>query len=623
MLKQIIAVGLIVTALQANSTEQEVFDHLRRRGQTEFDVMTKKYGCHSGGDWKNTIGHVFARIMKASGRTDNLTLCVIKREGFNAGAIVSGQFVIHADALTVFGNVAKQHSQNDPVKEQAIRELLLAGIAGHELAHYYNQHAFKKYQKIFAVKKSDSETEKFLSQLAYSREMEFDADRSGHMLLQAAGFNADLAMTLAFEIMRSLDPQGSNKHHFLETHPNVRERLAQFNSQNQDWYRETAELEKAFADVNSGVNLSKANAAVAKASVKYPENLFLLQVLAVGRHKRWLDTVALKDQKLRVILDTPAFTDQMLESKRGSRGAKKIPGDSALYHAATREYAKLAAAGMSAPVKANYAVLLAYSDDENDIKHAEEYARAAAKESPQSAQTINNLAVTLFISGKEKEAVQLLADVSKVIEQMYREAKAEEFSSWVRIMSENQLVDKGYIVPNMTVILNYALALSYTNKKDESKSVALQYLELYDNNSTWARRLAKLNDSEDKVAKKVERNYIAVNGVKVGSGVADLVEKWKSEKKIGKGSAEGEVWLYPEIMTKVYVDALITRIDLSGDKAPRLPGGAGIGSTRVALEKLLGQPSSLRNGYYVYNGAQPAAVLYQNGKAAEIVLLMG
>lgn len=628
MFKLTLAALIAATSLNAASTDQEVFDHLHRRGQVEFQRLTKQYGCLSGGDWKDTINRVFTRIMRASGRPDNMTLCVIKAPGFNAGALSSGQFIIHEDALQVFSLVAKQNSQNDPAKEALIREALLAGIAGHELAHYYNQHSFKKYQKVFSAKASASDQEKFFGNLEYSREMEFDADRSGHMLLQTAGYNADLAMTLAFEVMKALDDQRKSQgekdqHHFLLTHPNTRERLAQFNTQNKDWYRETAELEKAFADINSGVSLNKANSLLVKACAKYPENMILRQVLAVGRHKRWLDTVSLKEQKLRVILDVPAFTDQVLESKRGSRGAKQIPGDASLYYAAKKEYAKLSEQGMPATVSSNYATLLAYSDDEADVKKALELATAAAKENPQSAQTINNLALTLFVAGKETDALAVLAEVSTSVEKLYRQMKGDEATAISRMMTQNQLVDKGYVTPNMTIVLNYSLALQQTGKKPEAKSVALQYLELYDNNSVWAKRLAKLNDAEDKLAKKTERNFVDVGGIKIGSSVGDLVEKWKQRKNVTASNAEAETWIYPDIMTRVYVDGAVIRIDLAGEKAPKFANGLGVGSTRVALEKIFGQPTSLRDGYYCYNGAQPAAVLYQNGKAVEIVLLPG
>ena len=218
MMKLCTAALLTAFSLHAAAGDQEVLDHLQRRSQVVFSELTRKYGCSTGGDWKDTIQKIFTRIIKASGRNDDVSVCVIKKPGFNAGALISGKFIIHADALATLGSVAKHVAKDNAAQEQALREILLAGIVGHELAHFYNQHSYKSYQKLHSVKASATEKDQIFTSLSFSRELEFDADRTGHMLLQTAGYDADKAMVLAFEVMKAIDDQhkaqgGSGTHH--------------------------------------------------------------------------------------------------------------------------------------------------------------------------------------------------------------------------------------------------------------------------------------------------------------------------------------------------------------------------------------------------------------------------
>lgn len=616
---------LPLSLLQATTaTDQEVYDHLYRRAQVAFTALTKQFGCTDGGDWKPVIGKVFTRVMRASGRTDNISVCVVKRPGFNAGALLSGQFIIHEDALATLGAVAKGAAKADAAREQMIREILLAGIIGHELAHFYNQHALRSYQKMHSLKPGGSDEEVLFTRRSFSREQEFDADRTGYMLLQAAGYDPDLSMVNAFTVMKLLEDKrvssgGDGQHYYLSTHPSTRERLAQFNSQQKDWYRETAALEKAFADVNAGINLNSAITAISKALEKYKDNLFLIQVLAVARHKRWLESVPLKDQKFRAILDVPAFADQMLQASRGSRAPRLFPGDKALYLAARKEYEKLQSSALPPAVRSNYAVLLAYSDEAKDVARGVEIAALAAKEQ-MTAQTANNFAIALFLVGKEKEALGVLSQISANVEQTFKTARKENLASAFRFMGESQIVDHSYVLPNLTVMLNYALALEYTGDLALAKSIAMQYLEQFDNNSVWARQIAKTHKLEDKLLRKADHRYVQVNGIRIGSTVGELAEKWKAKRKITTDSELSEIWLYPEINVQVRVEGTVNAIMLAGENSPKF-AGLGVGSTRVDIEKFLGSPQSMRNGYYRYAGAQPAAVLYQNGKAAEIILI--
>jgi len=622
---KILALLLVPGLLFAEAAnDQEVYDHLYRRAQVAFTSLTKRYGCSDGADWKVVIGKVFTRVMRASGRSDNIAVCVVKRPGFNAGALLSGQFIIHEDALATLSAVAKSVAGDDAAREVMVREILLAGIVGHELAHFYNQHSFRSYKKMHSLKPGGSDEEILFTSRSFSREHEFDADRTGYMLLQAAGYDADQSMVNAFTVMKALEDKqkqsgGDGQHYYLSTHPSTRERLAQFNSQKKDWYRETAALEKAFADVNAGINLSNATATLVKALEKYKDNQFLQQVLAVARHKRWLDSVPLSEQKFRAILDVPSFNDQMIAPQRGTKRVKGIPGDKALYYAAKQDYEKIVSGVVPYTVRSNFAVLLAYSDDAKDRERAEKMASVAATEQV-TAQTANNLAITWHMAGKATQAKALLSEVSMKVEKTLKNARKENLASAFRFMGESQLVDHSYVLPNLTIILNYSLALEYAGEIPQAKSVAMQYLEQYDNNSVWARHLAATHNLSAKLQQKTERKYVMVAGIRIGSTVGELAEKWKSQRKIGTDAELSEIWSYPDISTQVRVEGTVNAIALTGTNSPKF-NGVGVGSTRVELEKVLGEPQSLRNGYYRYAGKQPAAVLYQNGIVSEILLL--
>jgi hypothetical protein len=98
---------------------------------------------HNG--WKKVIDTCFAKLIAASGKESfNLQYAIIKDNTFNAGAFPGGQFIIHVGTLDFLDKKIGAILKDKKESVDAMRESLLSAILSHELAHYYNKHAFQK-----------------------------------------------------------------------------------------------------------------------------------------------------------------------------------------------------------------------------------------------------------------------------------------------------------------------------------------------------------------------------------------------------------------------------------------------------------------------------------------------
>jgi Zn-dependent protease with chaperone function len=633
--------GSGLSLIQAQSTatdaDTELWSYMLRQSQIWYENMIKQYGMVDPDEWKEPLEAAFLRLSRFSGEKGfHIQYAVLNTGDFNAAAFPGGQFVIFLGTLTFFDQVITLYSGKEinkiPAAElKVLRENLIAPIVAHELGHYYNRHAFKSMKRSWALMEEEPDKLDF-KMLKYSQENEYEADRTGYLLLKKAGYNPD-SMIATLEILNAMHQdqlQGipsSAFNIYLETHPSPHNRLAQFKAKGQDWHAWAAQLEQAISDIALGMNLPQAIKALDQGLAEFPGNIYLLKARAVAYHKRWLSTVSLKDQKLRGIIDLPAFRDDLVFSSVKKTKPKEIPGDKTLYYKARDAYKKVYKDAVDPSFYSNFALLLAYSKDQEDEKESLALASQACVQQPNYA-NFSNLGVVYFLIGKEQEALQLFGELAIDYHSEYSNfLGAAEFDEQVYVSLQNmkqhleltQILNPEYVYSDFTPVLNYALVLYMTGDKETAAIVAEDYLNMYEASSLWAYHLASLTAVQ--IPKQPEKEYLSVNGIKIGSNLQQVLESWGKATEIAAYQSGEEVWYYKDMKAKLYIyNGAVQSIELAAAQSPKVEENIGVGSAKTDIEKSFGPHKRIADCYYLYEGKQNIAVLYSNDIAVTIVL---
>jgi hypothetical protein len=505
-------------------------------------------------------------------------------------------------------------------------------VIAHELGHYYNRHTFASMKAQFSMAQL-GEPAIDLKLIKFSQENELDADKTGYLLLKRAGYDPDLMLTI-LELLNDIQQQDlannpdASANVYLSSHPSPHARLSAFNSDRQALHAWAAGLEQAFSDIQVGRNLDKALATVDQGLTLVPANVYLKKERAVALHKEWLATVALKDQKIRGIIDSPAFRDEMVFSTRGSRGTERVlPGDRMLWLKAREAYAASYQQAVDPAYNSSFALLLAYSADATDMKAAVQLAYNAAKDDG-TFSNASNLAAVLYVTDQTAAGLDLMTNIAAQFDSQYAALLAntsksamvtESLQSLKEQMRLTQMLDANYVYNNFTPLLNLALILTYEGQKQKAAGIANQYLAKYESNSAWAQYLATTTGVT--VPKAASRVPIAVNGLTVGSPLTLAVEKWGKASEIAPYDNGEEDWSYAATNSVLTIrDGMVAMIELDSATSPRLAIGLGVGSGRADMEKAFGKPKRMSNSFTVYEGPQNIAILYVNEIAQQIVL---
>jgi hypothetical protein len=628
----------LVPALYAQvNVDAELQGYIARQSALWFAHEVSATGAADPGAWKEPVESAFLRIANSSGEPGfSIQYAVLKDKSFNAACFPGGQFVINAGALLVLDAVIQNETgvalaSIDPPKLAFLREALVAPIIAHELSHYYCRHTLQS-MKVQWGETGESKEKFDIRLLRFTQENELEADRVGFLLLKRAGYNPQLMVGI-LTVMNDLqqaklkEVPDESLNVYLQTHPSPHARLAAMEGENQKLHKWAADMERAFSDVQLGTNLEQALATIQSGLQVVPANIFLLKEQAVALHKQWLATVPLKDQKLRAIIDSPTFRDEMVFSTRGTRGAGKvIPGDRRLFLKARDAYIAIYDKTNDAGFYSNFAVLLAYSPDPSDEKAAVQLALAAVSAAG-SLENASNLATVLFLVGQKEKAASIVGQIAKEFDTKYGALVGEaddpavvaSLRQFHSRMQMTQALNQTYVSGNFTPLLNFALCLAYSGNKGPAAQVAAGYLTRYEATSAWARYLAATTGAE--IPTPVESVPSPVQGVQVGSGLPGVLEHWGKASAVEQMKEGDENWRYDALGVELAVrNGIVYTIALRSPSSPKVDGKFGVGSKKAEIETVLGKPKRLAETYTIYEGPQNVAVIYAGEVARQVVL---
>jgi Zn-dependent protease with chaperone function/peptidoglycan hydrolase-like protein with peptidoglycan-binding domain len=640
-----ITVGLFLALLvfphlyaQQSSVEAELQSYVARQSAVWFEAEIEKTGVLDPGPWREPIESAFLRISNASGKPGfSIEYAVLRDASFNAACFPGGQFVINEGTLETLDAVIENETgvkvaNLDAQKLRALREALIAPIIAHELGHYYCRHVFQSMKMQWGA--GEEQKGSFDVRLQrFTQDNELEADRTGYLLLQRAGYNPDLMIRL-LEVMNDLrqaqlkEVPSDSLNVYLETHPSPHARLAAFQGANQQLHKWAADLERAFSDVQLGTNLQQALNTIEEGLQLVPENLYLEKERAVALHKQWLLTVPLKEQRLRAIIDSPSFRDEMVFSSRGTRGAGKvIPGDRRLYMKAREAYMATYDKTEDPGFCSNFALLLAYSPDAQEENAAVVLALAAVK-AVGTFENACNLATVLYLAGQKDKATSIVGQIAQEFDKKYSALVSEGESDPVvsesirafrARMSLSQKLNQAYVSGDFTPLLNLALCLAYGGQKDQAKLVAAEYLSRYEATSEWAQYLAAIAGVE--IPKPTEKSPTPVQGVQIGSTLPTVLERWGKASTVSQLKDGDEDWVYEALNAEVAIrNGVVYSIALNAPKSPKVQDRFGVGSAKPDIESIIGPPKRISGTYTIYEGPQDIAVLYANDLAQQMVL---
>lgn len=521
-------------------------------------------------DWKSVLEKIFTQLMDASGREAfKLKYSILQDKEFNAAAFPGGQFVIHTAALDRIDLESKQKAGNDDKAYKSYRENYAAGVIAHELAHYYNNHTLQKVKKIISANEKMEESYQvvLVEEVKFSQDLELDADSSGLILLQKAGYQTS-AMIDMLELLNKVHQESAKLQKtqipFFASHPTPHERLKVFEGSKKELHIWAAEMEKVFANIQLGKDLEKSKKFLEDSLKKkgFEDNIELAKALAVCLHKIWLETVQLKDQKLRSILDMPSFRDDMVFKKEEStKGEEEIPGDIAKYFDAKDKYEEVVFISGDLAFISNYATILSYyvnnkDKKDNQIQKEKAIFLAELSTSMKTIQVYNNMALVYFNSNEKAKALDLIRQLAS---QLHKEENARRFLAILSPTARQQYLagvkqdklglyynDK-YVRDDFTPILNLAILEYKEGDKTNAKEYAKVYFSMYDSESKWATYLSTLTGEK---IQEVNQDNPVKQDIKVENGMKEK----DLESYLGKNfKVRGEYRVYTANEKKVYI----------------------------------------------------------------------
>jgi predicted Zn-dependent protease len=484
-----------VKVLGVRALHEQVHTRLMLESQQQFDETVTQAGgsITDYNGWKKPIEACFQKIMSSSGYgLFPLKYAVIQHNDFNAAAYPGGQFIIHTAAL----DTLDQKTKKDTLK----REEALAPIIAHELSHYYNKHSIQSVNRIIVQKDQPAkiaEEDKTLHTIRFEQDQELDADYTGFLLLKKAGYKPNIMIDM-LKLLKEITPKtkdGNFTNVFFATHPSANKRLSAFQSSEKELYAFAAKMEDTFSDLDFGRNLDTTLKNLEEGLKLYKDNTLLLKAKAICMHKQWLETTKPEELKLRSIISVPVFQEEQVFSSKPTRaGKKKIPGNLKKYNDAIRAYQKVMDVSSDQMLLSSYSTMLAYSPKKKDEQLAEELSITSIRLS-ETIQTYNNLAVVHYMIGKHKIALEIVKVLSGQLDNSMKVATIQSvldpyiLEQLKAMQAENSIrthIDKQYVSPNYTPILNMALLELEIGDSKNGKSTAMNYLKNYDSKSEWS-----------------------------------------------------------------------------------------------------------------------------------------
>ncbi|EMY76874.1 peptidase, M48 domain protein [Leptospira weilii serovar Ranarum str. ICFT] len=636
---------------QKNNTvnfDAELYAQIVRQSGYQYGVILKsRKVLKDYNNWKKPIDTAFRKLADSSGNPSfPIVYNLIQDNSFNAFAMAGGQFCINSGTLDILDQVIKNSEPEAKDKLNFYRERYIAGVLSHELSHYYNKHTFNSVKKFYQLKENPT-GEAILENLKFSQEQEVDADQTGFQLLNKAGYGGEY-MIRTLELMSDIDNQykeyiankkldkispESMTSLYFTSHPSPNDRLSRFSGDKQELYSLLATLEKTYDDIQFGKNLDPAKSNLEKALSKFPGNTHLEKSYAVCLHKIWMATASNDDLKVKPVVDMPSFRDSMIfpGGLRKRAVMRATPGNQTAYNKAKEAYQKVIVKTEDPYFISNYAVLLSYSTEENDMNVAKSLAGSTVR-AENSIPLANNFGVVLYWTDDQDKAMEIFKSVATMVDKRVQSfgEKANsnpDIQAYLQgignsIRQKTQL-DPDYVYENFTPILNYVLLESYKEKTPKTKQLAMYYLENYDSSSGWAKHLADFHGIVlPDPSQNTKQNVFKVGGVGPGDKLEDLLKLWGKPDKIQVDKSSGsEFYIYSNKETSFLLSiGSVLQVNAYGDNSPGIDKGVPIGADRGNAEKVFGKQFQKNGPYLGYSQNGSAFVKYRKNKVDQIIL---
>ncbi|XDD50084.1 M48 family metalloprotease [Leptospira sp. WS92.C1] len=628
--------------------DAELYAQIIRQSSYQYTAILKsRKVLKDHNDWKKPIDTAFRKLADSSGNPAfPIVYNLVQDNSFNAFAMAGGQFCINSGTLDILDQVIARSEPDSKDKLNFYRERYIAGVISHELSHYYNKHTFNSVKKFYQLK--DNPTgEAILDNLKFSQEQEVDADQTGFQLLNKAGYGGEY-MIRTLELMSDIDNQykeyisskkldkvspESMTSVYFTSHPSANDRLSRFSGDKQELYSLLATLEKTYDDIQFGKNLDQAKSNLEKSLSKFPGNTHLEKSYAVCLHKIWMATASNEDLKLKPVIDMPSFRDSMVfpGGLRKRAVMRTIPGNVAAYEKAKGAYQKVILKTEDPYFISNYAVLLSYSTEENDMNVAKALAGNSVR-AENSIPLANNLGIVFYWTEDQDKALEIFRSVSTLVDKKIQSLSVQsktnaEIQTYLQgigtsIRQKTQL-DPDYVYENFTPILNYVLLESYKEKTPKTKQLAAYYLENYDSSSGWAKHLAAFHEiTLPDPSQNAKQNIFKVGGVGPGDKLEDLLKLWGKPDRIQVDKSSGsEFYIYNKKETSFLMSiGSVLQVNVYGDNSPGIDKGVAVGSDRGAAEKVFGKQFQKNGAYLGYTQNGNAFVKYRKNRVDQIIL---
>lgn len=611
-----------IFSLESVKFEEALWSQVQSLSITDY----KKQAKDLGGDikeyknWRRTIDTTFQKLKNNSGNPNfESQYSIIKDDSFNAFAFPGGQFIILTGLLDEMDNQILKDTGSKPKTPnfERYREIYLAPMLAHELGHFYNRHSFQSYLAKIEKKNSKDENEE-------SREFELDADMSGILLLQKAGYDVNY-FTKMLKFLNELRQKdlnaGLKSNPYFQTHPSPNERLSKINSEHKDLYAWAAKIEYAFADIQTSRNLEKALKELDEALNTYPDNLDFQKARTVALHKIWIESALVEDLKLKGIVDLPSFRDNMVFDKKAQKSVtKKIPGDRAKFNKALTAYRALIQENQDPWFVSNFSILLVYSPEKQDEANAIKLARSAFKVDP-SIQTLNNLGFchTLAVfEGNAKLSRELFREMARIlvpeVDEFFKgQPRNNEALQLAKDLKKTISTKESDQEDVSAVILNLSLI-----EMNSNKGIVKFYLTNYDSSSKWAEFLSKT--ASVTIPSNDSSKSALIAGIQIGSTIKDLLAIWREPDRKPRVEDGLEIWYYDQKSVKVYMrDGIVHQIHLLGEDSPPF-GSIKIGSDKALVEKELGKNYKKQNRYIIFEKKERIGLSFEQNKVERLLI---
>ena len=610
----IVLIAVPLTAENDTELRQAMID---ASGQTVQALATKEVSPGLLGDWSDTINTtLFMLVRRTEIFRGRMRILVIDNTEIQARLYPDATFVLSTGLLDYIDNAVFTAAAGSARRIRNIgneREDILVPFLVTEIAEFALDQPFTAYKRTVATNGISQAGADFTNAIRPSAGEIYTADSFSKIILKLAGYDPnifDSFLSSLDTIRRSGkdDPGITAFSSWLSGLPSPANRVQALADAADATKRHTGEFRDILAGLRGEAGLDQALSAVSVLQETYPASLWLLRLNALACHEKWLSSVSVQDQILKVILPLDRTYDdsrtaflELLEATDTLRsitlkndGTQQTTGDASLYTTARNAYETIPNLLQDAGVASAYAVLLAYGGNQDSINAALKIAeQAATAETGASCVARANYASLLALSGSDPDKALYLIDFLNTIA---RDSESAGF------------VTGGYPGDGRDILLNKACMLKTAGKKDEAGTLIKQTANL--------------------IRPSAEKGLLALRRVHIGDSADDLLAKWGKPAEIVY-NIRTETWTYPGLSASVlirYADGKespgkIDRIYLKNNSPISVGDDTRVGDKKIEFENIFGKPVYRTGDYDVYLfGGNRIAVLYLSEKIRSITI---